>query len=111
MNTLASTSDRDTAKFIRRSDVTPYLRLFIAFTALQAQREHTWGVITALARTYHISRTFVYLLAAALAVTCDERCLARRCRRSSLVTCGCPTGICCRFAWKDDAVSVRFRRS
>ena len=59
------------AKFIRRLDVTPSLRLFIAFTALQAQQHKRWGVITNLARTYAISRTFVSLLATSLAVTCD----------------------------------------
>jgi hypothetical protein len=72
MQPLISTSGKHGVKFIRRSDVTPYLRLSIAYTALQAQRENTWGVITTLARTYDISRTFVYLLAASLVVTCEE---------------------------------------
>ncbi len=72
MNRVTGQSGHNGVKFLRRSDLTPYLRLSIAFTALEAQREKTWGIITALARTYHISRTFVYLLAAALAVTCDE---------------------------------------
>ncbi len=72
MNILASQSGKYGAKFMRRSDVTPYLRFNIAFTALQAQREKTWGVITTLARTYAISRTCVSLLAASFAVTCHE---------------------------------------
>ncbi len=68
----ASKSSKAGSKFIRRSDLTSHIRLFIAFTALQAQREKTWGVITGLARTYAISRTFVYLLATSLAVTCEK---------------------------------------
>ncbi len=59
------------AKFIRRTDLTPSLRLLIAFTALQAQQRKSWGVITGLARRYAISRTFVYLLANSLAVTSE----------------------------------------
>ncbi len=72
MNILASKSGKYGVKFIRRSDLTPSLRVSVACTALQAQREKTWGVITTLARTYDISRTCVYLLAAVLALTCDE---------------------------------------
>jgi hypothetical protein len=68
----ASKSSKAGSKFIRRSDLTSHIRLFIAFTALQAQQNKTWGVITGLARTYAISRTFVYLLAVSLAVTSEE---------------------------------------
>ncbi len=72
MKTVASTSNKTGSKFIRRPDLTPSIRLFIAFTALQAQQNKTWGVITGLARTYAVSRTFVYLLAVSLAVTSEE---------------------------------------
>jgi len=56
-------------QFIRRSDLTPFIRLHIAFTALLAQRENTWGTVTQLARQYLISRTFVYMLAVTLEQT------------------------------------------
>ncbi len=72
MRTMARKSGKARLKFIRRSDLTPYIRLSIACTALQAQREHLWGVITGLAHTYVISRTCGYLLAASFAVTCEE---------------------------------------
>ncbi len=72
MKKLTRLSGKHGMKFMRRSDVTPSIRLCIAFTALQAQQEHIRGVITNLARTYAISRTFVYLLAASLAVTSEE---------------------------------------
>lgn len=72
MKAMTSTSGKTGSKFIRRADLTSQIRLFIGFTALQAQREKTWGVITGLARTYAVSRTFVYLLAASLAVVSDE---------------------------------------
>ncbi len=72
MNTNTRPSGKAGIKFMRRSDLSPYTRLVIAFTALQAQREKVWGVLTNLARTYAISRTFVYLLAASLAATSEE---------------------------------------
>jgi hypothetical protein len=56
-------------KFIRRSDLTPFIRLHIAFTALLAQQTRQWGTITQLARQYLISRTFVYMLAVTLEQT------------------------------------------
>jgi hypothetical protein len=46
-------------KFLRRGDLTPHLRLMIAFTALMSG---TWGTITRLSRQYAISRMFVYML-------------------------------------------------
>ena len=46
-------------KFQRRKDLTPKLRLLIAFVALMDNR---WGVITNLSKKYAISRTFVYML-------------------------------------------------
>lgn len=51
------------AKFIRRTDLPPLMRLYIGVTALLAQRKAVWGTITALAREFVISRTFVYMLA------------------------------------------------
>ncbi len=45
-------------RFIRRRDLTPYIRLSIAYTALYG----AWGEITQLAEDFMISRTFVYML-------------------------------------------------
>ena len=69
---MTSKSGKAASKFIRRFDLTPFIRVSIAFRALQAQWDKGWGVITSLAREYAISRTFVYVLAASLAVTCEE---------------------------------------
>ena len=43
------------AKFIRRMDLPPLMRLYIGVTALLAQRERVWGKLTALAREFVIS--------------------------------------------------------
>jgi hypothetical protein len=56
-------------KFIRRTDLTPAIRLHIATTALVAKNFGIWGATTALSRQYMISRTFVYVLAAQLEQT------------------------------------------
>ena len=56
-------------KFVRRQDLTPSVRLFIACSALMAQICGTWGKITELSRDYLISRTFVYMLASSLQET------------------------------------------
>ena len=56
---------------MRRSDLTPLIRMHIACTALMAQTFGEWGTITALSRQFMISRTFVYMLAAALKETED----------------------------------------
>ena len=53
-------------KFTRRNDLTTAIRLLIANTALYAQMTGAWGTITHLAKTYHISRTFVYSLGSTL---------------------------------------------
>ena len=53
-------------RFIRRADLTPLIRLYIAFTALMAQEGAVWGKITALSRQFMVSRMFVYMLAAML---------------------------------------------
>ena len=45
-------------KFIRRRDLTPKKRLYIAYMAMYG----TWGVITLLAGEFRISRTFVYMM-------------------------------------------------
>jgi len=45
-------------RFIRRQDLTPDIRLNIAYTALYG----TWGAITQLARDFMICRPFVYML-------------------------------------------------
>ena len=50
-------------KFIRRHDLTPLVRLQIAFTVLMARTCGTWGKVTELSRQYMISRMFVYMLA------------------------------------------------
>ncbi len=54
-------------KFTRRPDLTPEIRLNIAYLALEAQQNGKWGKITELARYFIISRTFVYMLASLLA--------------------------------------------
>ncbi len=56
----------ESKKFIRRTDLTPAIRLYIAFTALMAQQLNIWGMISELAREYQISRMFVYMLASTL---------------------------------------------
>ena len=53
-------------KFIRRADLTPDIRLYIAYIALMAQQLNLWGRISDLAREFHISRMFVYMLASTL---------------------------------------------
>ena len=52
--------------FIRRTDLTSQIRLYIACTALMAQANSTWGKLTELSRQFMISRTFVYMLIATL---------------------------------------------
>lgn len=56
-------------KFMRRSDLTPLIRMHIACTALMAQTFGAWGTITELSRQFMISREFVYMLATALKET------------------------------------------
>lgn len=56
----------ESKKFIRRADLTPLIRLYIAFTALMVKKGAMWGKITELSRQYMISRMFVYMLAATL---------------------------------------------
>jgi hypothetical protein len=46
-------------KFLRRGELTPHIRLMIAFSALMS---NSWGTITRLSRQYAISRVFVYML-------------------------------------------------
>ena len=52
-------SEWNEKKFIRRQDLSPALRLIIAYTAWMSRR---WGAITQLSKQYLISRTFVYML-------------------------------------------------
>jgi hypothetical protein len=52
--------------FIRRHDLTPSIRLYIAATALIAQLNGMWGKLTEISRQFMISRTFVYMLIATL---------------------------------------------
>ena len=47
-------------KFLRRSDITTFDRLQIAYEALCAKMFGLWGTISALARYHNISRTFIY---------------------------------------------------
>jgi hypothetical protein len=68
-------------RFIRRADLTPLIRLYIAFTALMAQEGALWGKITELSRQFMVSRMFVYMLAAtleqhSLIIFGDNRCKA-----------------------------------
>jgi len=56
-------------KFIRRTDLTPAIRLSIAVTALMAQINGTWGKITELAAQYMVSRMFIYMLVCKLEIT------------------------------------------
>ena len=56
-------------KFTRRTDLTPEIRLAIAYSALEAQQNGKWGTITELSRHFMISRTFVYMSASLLAAT------------------------------------------
>jgi len=49
-------------KFIRRDDLTPAIRLYIAATAYIARVNSTWGKITELANKFMISRMFIYIL-------------------------------------------------
>ena len=56
-------------KFVRRTDLTPSIRLYIAFTALTAKMSGKWGQITELSRQFLISRMFVYMLANTLQET------------------------------------------
>jgi len=60
---------KNTEKFLRRTDLTPFIRLYIAFTALMSKTAGIWGTITALSKQFMISRTFVYMLAETLEKT------------------------------------------
>ncbi len=66
MNYLRPDMIQKSPQFIRRTDLTPSTRLYIAYTALMAQGGAVWGKITELSRQYMISRMFVYMLAASL---------------------------------------------
>jgi len=61
----------DAAKFIRRTDLTPFIRLYIAFTTVMAKKNGLWGMVTALSREYTVSRTFIYALAITLEHTSE----------------------------------------
>jgi hypothetical protein len=60
---------QNNVKFLRRTDLTPFIRLYIAFTALTAKAVGIWGTITALSKQFMISRTFIYMLAETLEET------------------------------------------
>ena len=66
INHITSNINLQHNNFIRRSDLTPQIRLYIAFTALMARINSTWGEITKLSRQFLISRTFVYILSSIL---------------------------------------------
>lgn len=53
-------------KFLRRSDLTPLIRLYIAFAGLMSKSVGIWGTITELSKRFMVSRTFIYMLAATL---------------------------------------------
>ncbi len=59
-------------KFIRRPDLSAFVRVQIAFTALFAQHQRQWGIMSQLARQHFISLTFVYMLAATLEQTAQS---------------------------------------
>jgi len=46
-------------KFHHRRDLTPEIRLYVAFMAIISNK---WGIITQMAKRFAISRTFVYML-------------------------------------------------
>ena len=50
-------------KFVRRHDLTPSIRLYIAFMTLMAKTTGAWGQVTELSRQFMISRMFAYMLA------------------------------------------------
>ncbi len=54
-------------KYTRRPDLTPEIRLAIAYSAIEAQQNGKQGKITELSRHFMISRTFVYMSASFLA--------------------------------------------
>jgi hypothetical protein len=54
------------AKFIRRTDLTPSIRLYIAYTALMARSSGIWGAVSELSRRFMISRMFIYTLSCTL---------------------------------------------
>ncbi|MCW4031810.1 MAG: hypothetical protein NWF08_00255 [Candidatus Bathyarchaeota archaeon] len=56
-------------KFIRRSDLTPSIRLSIAVTALMAKINDSWGKISELAKQFMVSRMFIYMLVYRLEAT------------------------------------------
>ena len=60
-----SSKNVERIKFVRRPDLTPFIRLHIAFTALK-YKGILWGKVTELARSFMISRMFVYMLANSL---------------------------------------------
>ena len=49
-------------KYILRTDLTPEIRMSIAYKAIEAEENGEWGVITALAKTYKVCTTFIYKL-------------------------------------------------
>jgi hypothetical protein len=53
-------------KFIRRKDLTPLVRLEIAYKALMAITYGLWGTITELSKEHAVSRTFIYSLSSVL---------------------------------------------
>lgn len=53
-------------KFVRRHDLTPSIRLYIAFMTLTAKATGIWGKTTELSRQFMISRMFAYTLASTL---------------------------------------------
>lgn len=58
-------------KFILRDDLTLEIRTAIAFQAYMAQQDSRWGVISQLARTYQVSRQFIYGLLAGFKAGCS----------------------------------------
>jgi len=47
-------------KFIRRTELSPSIRINIAIQADKAQQNNNWGMISGLSREYGVSRTFIY---------------------------------------------------
>ena len=66
VSNLVRGSQKIGIKFIRRSDLDLSKRLYIATTALSAMLNNHWGVISNMAKTFAISRTFIYMLATTL---------------------------------------------
>ena len=91
-------------KFVRRTDLSPVIRLYIGISAVLAQQQKQWGRVTQLARDYVISRTFVYMLACQVEQAGHELFGDHSERACLWKTCPCRTHIYYRSDWRGRAV-------